>query len=241
MKLSNSEQRALLELSTLLRSAAVVCSRPQRSAEEEEVERLRAERQRLSTAAASARMAVADMEAEILRIQDDERKLRKREREDKRELGATEDEERRRDLKHDLYSAKSRIADLMSELQEAHNEIHALRANSDVHEEKLKDLNGRIEAAEQAAVGSTPQSQEETRRARVREIEETLGEEAVAEFYRQREENAVGAAAFNGRSCGGCFIVLPAADRSEITRAPVEVVPQCPNCGSYLIRQGSAS
>ncbi|WPF65510.1 MULTISPECIES: zinc ribbon domain-containing protein [unclassified Corynebacterium] len=241
MKLSNSEQRDLLELSTLLRSASVVGTRPQRSAEEEEVERLRAERQRLSTAAASARMAVEDMEAEILRIQEDERKLRKREREDKRELGATEDEERRRDLKHDLYSAKSRIADLMSELQEAHNEVHALRGNRDLHEDKLKDLAGRLEAAERAAAEHGAQAPQDDSEARIREIEAALGEDAVAEFQRQREENGVGAAAFNGRSCGGCFIVLPAADRSEIARTPADEVPQCPNCGSYLIRQGSSS
>lgn len=241
MKLSNSEQRALLELSTLLRSSAVVGTRPRRSPEEEEVERLHAERQRLSSAAASARMAVADMEVEILRIQEDERKLRKREREDKRELGATEDEERRRDLKHDLYSAKSRIADLMSELQEAHNEVHALRANRDVHEDRLKDLDGRITAAESAAAEREAREPKEESQSRIAELEALLGEEATAEFHRQREENGVGAAAFNGRSCGGCFIVLPAADRSGITRAPAAEVPQCPNCGSYLIRQGNAS
>ncbi|MBC3185155.1 hypothetical protein H7347_00955 [Corynebacterium sp. zg-331] len=239
MKLSNSDQRALLELSTLLRSAAVVGTRPRRSADDEELERLRAERQRLSMATASARMAVADMEAEILRIQEDERKLRKREREDKRELGATEDEERRRDLQHDLYSAKSRIADLMSELQEAHNEIHALRGNRDLHEQRLQDVDGRIEAAEQAA--SARRKPEDDSRNRISDIEAALGVETVVEFERQREENGVGAAAFNGRSCGGCFIVLPAADRSEIVRAPADEVPQCPNCGSYLIRQGDES
>ncbi|KQB86829.1 zinc ribbon domain-containing protein [Corynebacterium lowii] len=237
MKLSNSAQRALLELSTLQRSAEVAGSRPARGPEAEELERLLAERKRLHSAAASARMAVDDMEVEILRIQEDERKLRKREREDKRELGATEDRERRRDLEHDLYSAKSRIADLMSELQEAHNEIHALRANSDVHAEKLANLNKQIEVAEQAVAASGEETGDT--QARISALEEELGAEIVAEYQRQREENGVGAAAFNGRSCGGCFIVLPAADRSAINLAPADDLPQCPNCGSYLVRQGS--
>ncbi|MEJ4099326.1 C4-type zinc ribbon domain-containing protein [Corynebacterium mastitidis] len=237
MKLSTSEQRALLELSTLHRAAAIAGTRSAASPEAEELDRLRAERARLQSAVASARMAVEDIEAEILRIQDDERKLRKREREDKRELGATEDPEHRRDLEHDLYSAKSRIADLMSELQEAHNEVHALRSNRDLHEERLKDLDRRIEAARQA-VGSKESDEDADCGARIEEIEGLLSGEALAEYRRQREENGVGVAAFNGRSCGGCFIVLPAADRSAIGAAPAEQVPQCPNCGSYLVRRG---
>ncbi|MDK8449487.1 zinc ribbon domain-containing protein [Corynebacterium mastitidis] len=237
MKLSTSEQRALLELSTLHRAAAIAGTRSAASPEAEELDRLRAERAGLQSAAASARMAVDDIEAEILRIQEDERKLRKREREDKRELGATEDPEHRRDLEHDLYSAKSRIADLMSELQEAHNEVHALRSNRDLHEERLRDLDRRIEAARQAA-GSADDDEDAARQARIEEIEGLLSGEALAEYRRQREENGVGVAAFNGRSCGGCFIVLPAADRSAIGAAPADRVPQCPNCGSYLVRRG---
>ena len=126
--------------------------------EQAEYDKAKEEHKRLLDASGSAQMAVDDMETEILRIQADERKLRQRERDDKRQLGAAVDPETRKDLEHDLYAAKSRIADLMSELQEAHNEVHALRSNLDVHgarvsdsERKLEKLRRAAEAAQEAA------------------------------------------------------------------------------------------
>ena len=134
MKLSAEEQPILLELAKADRVAAHPDSaRP----EEQELERLLKERKDLQAASAAAQMAVDDMELEILRIQEDERKLKKREIDDKRQLGAETNPERRKDLEHDRYAAKSRIADLLSELKEAHNEIAALRNNRDNHGARL--------------------------------------------------------------------------------------------------------
>ena len=111
MKLSAEEQPILLELAKADRVAAHPDSaRP----EEQELERLLKERKDLQAASAAAQMAVDDMELEILRIQEDERKLKKREIDDKRQLGAETNPERRKDLEHDRYAAKSRIADLLS-------------------------------------------------------------------------------------------------------------------------------
>ena len=149
MKLPQDLQSILLELATLERSQALggATTIP----EQEEYEKAQAAHARLVDASGSAQLAVDDMELEILRIQADERKLRQRERDDKAQLGAATDPETRKDLEHDLYAAKSRIADLMSELQEAHNEIHALRANLDVHGAKVSDSERKLEVLKRAA------------------------------------------------------------------------------------------
>ncbi|MDO5684273.1 MAG: hypothetical protein Q4G46_15795, partial [Propionibacteriaceae bacterium] len=126
MKLDPTQQDILLDLATTERSLDVVGDSAFVTPEQKELDRLISEQARMRNAAGSAQMAVDDMEAEILRIQEDERKLRRRERDDKAQLAAETDPERRKDLEHDRYSAKSRIADLMGELTEAHNEIHAL-------------------------------------------------------------------------------------------------------------------
>lgn len=238
MKLSQDLQSILLELATLERSQAH--GGTPTIPEQEEYEKAQAAHARLVDASGSAQLAVDDMEMEILRIQADERKLRQRERDDKAQLGAATDPETRKDLEHDLYAAKSRIADLMSELQEAHNEIHALRANLDVHGAKVSDSERKLEvlkrAAEavQEAAANRPDPQ-----VRIGELREQLPADALAEYETVREENGVGAAAFTGRACGGCFIVLPPAEQNAVRNAAADEVPQCSDCGSYLVRPAS--
>lgn len=238
MKLPQDLQNILLELATLERAQAhggttII-------PEQEEYEKAQAAHARLVDASGSAQLAVDDMEMEILRIQADERKLRQRERDDKAQLGAATDPETRKDLEHDLYAAKSRIADLMSELQEAHNEIHALRANLDVHGAKVSDSERKLEVlkraaeAAQEAAANRPDPQ-----VRIGELREQLPADVLEEYETVREENGVGAAAFTGRGCGGCFIVLPPAEQNAVRNAAADEVPQCSDCGSYLVRPAS--
>lgn len=238
MKLSRESQAVLLELATLQRNLDTSAGKSNELPEQRELDELLKKQQQMRDAAASAQMAVDDMENEILRIQADETKLRRREKDARNQLGAATNTETRRDLEHDRYSAKSRLADLMAELQEAHNEIHALRNNRDSHGAQVDELARQVEAATRARdVAAEASTHIPDPAAHVRELREQLDEAALAEYDRQREENEVGAAAYNGRTCGGCFIVLPPADRAAIQGTPVDELPQCPNCGSYLIRK----
>lgn len=229
MKLSTELQPVLLELANIQRSEGHEKENP----EQKELEKAQAQHTRLIDAAGSAQMAVDDMEAEILRIQSDERKLRKRVRDDKAQLGAATDKETRRDLEHDMYAAKSRIADLMSELQEAHNEIHALRSNVDVCGARVSESERQIEKLRRAAE-AVPEPEDLTQR--VVELRGQLPDDVLDEFDAQRNENGVGAAALKGKACGGCFIVLPPAELNAARGAAAEELPQCVECGSYLIR-----
>ncbi|MBK4148914.1 zinc ribbon domain-containing protein [Corynebacterium macginleyi] len=236
MKLSQELQPVLLELANLERLQGIGGNKE--LAEKIEYDKAQQEHKRLLDASGSAQMAVDDMENEILRIQADERKLRRRERDDKGQLGAELDAEKRKDIEHDLCATKSRIADLMSELQEAHNEIHALRSNLDVHgarvsesERKLEMLRRAAEAAQEAADNQPDPA------VRIADLREQLPSDALAEYDAQRQENGVGAAQFKGnRACGGCFIVLPPVDKSAVRNAPADELPQCSDCGSYLVR-----
>lgn len=236
MKLNQTQQKNLLELATAERALNAGADR-RVSPEQEALDKAIATQTRLRDAASAAQMVVDDMENEILRIQSDEGKLRRRKKDSQDSLGAETDEERRRDLSHDLYTAKSRIADLMSELQEAHNEIHALRNNRDLSQSRAKDAERAVvEAREALETATVAAVGVENPRERIARMKNELPAEAIAEYEAQREENGVGAAQFNGRSCGGCAMVLPAGLLSEIRTAPADVLPQCPECGSYLIR-----
>ncbi|GAA1474023.1 C4-type zinc ribbon domain-containing protein [Corynebacterium felinum] len=237
MKLTPELQDALLELATAERVAATGVA-PKESAEKKALATAIAERDRMRSALSAAQMAVDDMELEILRIQEDERKLRRRKDDSTQQLKATSDPELRKDLEKDRYSAKSRIADLMSELAEAHNEIHALRNNADLHRQRLAELETKVTAARNAVEALPEDTTDADRADRINQLRDALPADVIEEYEAQRAENEVGAAMFNGRSCGGCFIVLPPADISLIRRAPKDELPQCPDCGSYLIRKG---
>lgn len=226
MRLSTTLQPVLLELADTERAAA----RPPAPREEEQhVAELEAKRERLAAAANSAQLAVDDMELEILRIQEDERKLKRRELDDKRQLTAETDPERRKDLEHDRYAAKSRIADLLSELKEAHNEIAALRNNRDNHGARLDEVDRQLEAARRAAEALSPREAVDTAPLRAQLPEEVLS------LY-----DDVSAAAFNGRTCKGCFIQLPPSERAEVLAADADELPTCPNCGTLLVRVSPA-
>ena len=239
MKLEPKKQQVLLELSRTLRLSAVGAQAPELP-EKTELNKAEQEHKRALDAAAAAQMAVDDVENDILRIQSDERKLRKRERDDKQQLSAATDPDVRRELEHDRYAAKSRIADLMSELQEAHNEIHALRNNRDVHGARVDDAARAVETARrafEAAQESEPVGAERDIDAEIAELRGQLDDETLAEFERQRAENGVGVEEFKaGKTCGSCSMVLPPAERSAISNAPKDEMPQCSDCGSYLVR-----
>jgi len=239
MKLEPKKQQVLLELSRTLRLSAAGAQAPELP-EKTELEKAEQAHKRALDAAAAAQMAVDDVENDILRIQSDERKLRKRERDDKQQLSAATDPDVRRELEHDRYAAKSRIADLMSELQEAHNEIHALRNNRDVHGARVDDAARAVETARrafEAAQESEPVGAERDIDAEIAELRGQLDDETLAEFERQRAENGVGVEEFKaGKTCGSCSMVLPPAERSAISNAPKDDMPQCSDCGSYLVR-----
>ncbi|WP_293770658.1 C4-type zinc ribbon domain-containing protein [uncultured Corynebacterium sp.] len=235
MKLSAELHPILLELANLERSQGVTVS--DQLPEQVELAALETKLERLRAAAGSAQMAVDDMELEILRIQADERKLRARERDDKAQLTAELDPEKRRDLEHDRYAAKSRINDLLSELQEAHNEIHALRNNVDVHGAQVSELERQVEAARRAADAAVAaRAAQPDPSVRIGELRAQLPADALKVYDQVRHENGVGAAKFSNRACNGCFIELPPAAVSAIRGAAADELPECPDCGSLLVR-----
>ena len=72
---------------------------------------------------------------------------------------------------------------------------------------------------------------------RIGELRDQLPARVLSEYDTQREENGVGAAQFKAnRACGGCFIVLPPAEQNAVRNAPADELPQCGDCGSYLVR-----
>lgn len=235
MKLDRNLHKTLLKLAEIER-AEDSDVKPV-SVEEEQLTELLAQEGGLRNAYAAAQMVVDDMETEILRIQADERKLLRRKKDDEESLKSVVDEEKQRDLKHDLYSTKSRISDLMNELAEAHNEIHALRSNRDIAQMRVVEIEDKIAALKQTvAAAAETLKPEQSSAAVAEELKAALPTEVVVEFEKRFAENGIGVAVFNGRSCDGCGMQLSARDVIAIEHAREDELFTCPECGSLLIR-----
>lgn len=234
MKITHQEQRLLLELANLERTSDAELSPG--SHEREELEKLTAQRDRQREVAASAQINVSDVELDIRRIQDDMAKLQRRHRANQEGLGAATDPELRKDLQHDLATTSRRMSDLQQELKEAHDEIAAMRANVDRQGALVDELDRKVEAAQRAVDAVADAHTALDVPGRISELRVQLPEAVLGEYDEQRDIFGVGAAAFKGRSCGGCHIVLPPAALSEIRQTPADEMPRCPDCGTFLVR-----
>ena len=223
MKLASEPHRSLLELAT-----------PERAGDSSVVSEEQQKRDRLTKELADARSVlgtsqvnISDIEVDIRRIEADMSKLRQREKANKAGLGAAVDVEQRRDLQHDLSTTYRRLHDLRGELKECHDELHALRATAERHKARVAELS---DALDRITVPTDNCAE------RISELRALFDAATLADYDDQVEVYGVGAAAFNGRTCGGCFIVLPPMSVSQIRNAPADDVPRCPDCGTYLVR-----
>ena len=216
MKLASELQRSLLELATLERAgdSSVV------SEEQQKRDRLTKELADARSVLGTSQVNISDIEVDIRRIEADMSKLRQREKANKAGLGAAVDVEQRRDLQHDLSTTYRRLDDLRDEL-------HALRATAERHKARVAELS---DALDRITVPT------DNRAERISELRALFDAATLADYDDQVEVYGVGAAAFNGRTCGGCFIVLPPMSVSQIRNAPADDVPRCPDCGTYLVR-----
>ena len=219
MKLDPSLQLRLLELVDAQRTADTP------SEEQRELDRLNAGLAQARSLRASSALNVTAAEADLQRIEADIAKLKKREKADREGLGAATDQEIRRDLEHDLAVSIRRSDDLRGELKEIHDELHALRRVVDTHDAAVSTLEQRISSITLPAPAT----------GRVEELRALFDAPTLQAFDTQAAEG-VGAAPFSGRSCGGCFVVLPAQALSTIRSAAANEVPRCPECGTYLVR-----
>ncbi|AKK03602.1 zinc ribbon domain-containing protein [Corynebacterium epidermidicanis] len=235
MKITPTEQKKLLELANLERTLDAGLRK--QLPEDAEVTKLREQADRKRSLAASAQLNVADLELEIRRIQSDMTKLNRRISADKQGLGAATDADQRRDLEHDLVSAQRRLSDMQQELKEAHDEIHALRANVDRNGAELDEIERKLAAAQRAAESAQDAEDSKDRSGQAAELRVHISAEALAAYDEQRAIFGVGAAEFTGRTCGGCHLVLPPAALAEIRATPADEMPRCPDCGTYLVRR----
>ena len=239
MKMTASEQHLLLELADLELAARID---PAELPERAVLENLRAQSTELRDGAAASSMSVQDIQRRIHTIDEDLKKLSKRQQADADELARhPEDPGLRRELHRDLEQTQRRIDNKLAEKDELLKRCDAQRLNAQHNGAHHSELDDKIAAATRA-LEAAQRAQEEHAEQRLQQISalrSTLSNthpDVLASYDQQREDTGIGAARLQGRSCHGCNLILPPATISALRHAPADELPTCPDCGTYLVR-----
>lgn len=235
MRLAVHLQPLLVELARLERVGAA-SARTEVVEEQAQLDALLKKRAERRSARAATQMAGSEHTVLVRKLENDLRHLKHREKATLKALSAVTVPDERKELQHDLRSTQARVNAVRAELDETRVRLEAVQRNAQSTAADDADLDERIAAtrrALEAAQGSAQQKQA-TERARIAEIRAELPENVLAEY--DDNPSAWGAAGFQGRTCGGCFILLPPAMAANIRTAPSDTVPTCPECGTFLVR-----
>jgi predicted nucleic acid-binding Zn-ribbon protein len=232
-------QAKLLDLAAVDTELTRIAHRRRTLPEQEEVERLEADRVGRKDAAVAVQIVLDDLDRDISKLEGEVDAVRKREDRDRKLLeSGTVGAKQLTELEHELGSLTRRQAALEEDLLDVMERREATQADYDHAggqvdqiDDALVDVTRRRDDA-LADLDAAQQRCDADRTALVAEFPEDL----LAVYDRQRSGGGVGAALLQARRCGACRIEI---DRGELTRiaatAP-DVVVRCPECSAIMVR-----
>ncbi|MFC3849867.1 zinc ribbon domain-containing protein [Corynebacterium hansenii] len=235
MKLDPVTQVTILELSEAQARMDGLEARRQSSPERAELTSLLAERAAQRTSSARSRLSARDLGVDVKKLESDLDKLRRREDEDRRSLGAAEDPEVRRDLEHDLASTRRRREELEHHIADVRDirDAHEINTGADAGE-----LEERIRGAEKRVADADldVQAQVDGLKRRMEELRGKVDPTLLSRYDKITAETGIGVARLEGRTCLSCYMELDASTMRDFERLPPEVVVNCPECRAWLVR-----
>ena len=240
MKCSVRDQKRLLEMSRLHNDIEVLEAQAVNLPEKHRLDEVLRREALMRSRTVTASLTLAEMDAELFKLNSDIAKLRRREADDRQRLTVTSDRERRRDLNHDINAAQRIRARLESQRDdiEAQRDQHLKRPNGPDQPPETIDSGDSVAAARRALDDSimAVRRRIDEKHRKVQVIKNELPDEIVEAYDIQREDHGVGAAQLIDRVCQGCHMSLDNATLTAFRKAPVDELLQCPECNTYLIR-----
>ncbi|NLE80282.1 MAG: hypothetical protein GX610_12000 [Rhodococcus sp.] len=239
MNVEPQVQSKLLELAGVDAELSRIGHKRKTLPEQQEVDRLDAERVTRKDAAVGVEIVLDDLDRDIRKLEGEVDAVRKREERDRKLLeGGTVGAKQLTELEHELGSLVRRQGLLEDELLEVMERREASQADHDHAgaqltqiEDELIDARRRRDDA-MADLDSTF----EARTADRSRLAEGLPEDLTALYEKQRASHGIGAALLQARRCGACRIELDRGEISRIAGTAPEAVVRCSECGAILVR-----
>jgi predicted nucleic acid-binding Zn-ribbon protein len=239
MKAEVAQQRSLLELSKLDAELSRIAHRATHLPQQEAYQRMQAEYNAGSDRLGAVRIALEDLDDQVLRFESELEAVRQREDRDRSLLrsGAT-DAKQLSDLQHELETLLRRQTSLEDSLLDVMERREEMQAQLDSEQETVEALQSDLVSAEQAldaAVAEIDQARQE-HSSRRDTLTATLDPALSALYERQRAGGGPGAGPLLGHRCGACRIEIGRGDLSRISAAAEDELVRCPECGAILLR-----
>lgn len=237
---SLEEQRRLLDVQSLDTRLGQLAYRRSHLPESDNVAQAAARLADVEQAAVTSRTALADLQREVDRADDDVTKVRERVQRNEQRLGdgsATPREVQA--LTSELELLAKRANDLEEiELQvmervEQHESALGMLEASEAAMRAEHDEAVAAETRELSAIAEEEQSTADERAT----LAATLPKDLLALYERIREQlGGVGAAVLRGSRCEGCRLELNPSDLAAVKAAAADAVVRCEECGRILVR-----
>ena len=239
MKAAVTQQLSLLELSKLDAELSRIAHRATHLAQQEDLERIRAEYNTAGDRMGAARIALEDLDAQVSRFESEIEAVRQREDRDRSMLksGAT-DAKQLSDLQHELETLLRRQTSLEDSLLEVMERREELEAQLASEQDAIEALQSELESAQQALDAAVAEIDEarQAHSSRRDTLTATLDPALSALYERQRARGGPGAGPLLGHRCGACRIEIGRGELSRISAAPEDELVRCPECGAILLR-----
>ncbi|MCK0090838.1 hypothetical protein HCA61_02445 [Rhodococcus sp. HNM0563] len=239
MNVEPAVQARLLSIASVDNELNRLAHRRRTLPEQQEVDRLQAERASRKDAAVAVEIVIDDLDRDIRKVEGEIEAVRQRAQRDRNLLeGGTIGSKQLTELQHELGSLERRQAALEDDQLEIMERREASKADHDHAGAQVSQIDEQLGDATRArdeALADIEVAEDRCRNDRDTLVG-SLPAELVAVYEKQRERSGIGAALLQARRCGACRIELDRGEIARITAAPADAVVHCPECNAIMVR-----
>jgi predicted nucleic acid-binding Zn-ribbon protein len=239
MKAEEPQQRLVLELAAMDADLSRLDHRAKHLDEQQRLDAVQSEHRDAHDALASLGIALDDLDGQVTKFESEIESVRKREDRDRALLDSgTVDVKHVAELQHELDTLQRRQGSLEDSLLEIMEHREKLQEDRAEQLRRIDGLEADLTAARTARDDALVIIDEARHHSSSRrdELTESLPQELVALYERQRAGGGIGAGRLQGRRCGACRIEIDRGELARIAAAPENEVLRCPECSAILVR-----
>jgi len=207
--------------------------------EQQEVDRLQAERASRKDAAVAVEIVLDDLDRDIRKLEGEVEAVRQRAARDRALLeGGSIASKQLTELQHELGSLERRQGALEDELLEVMERREASKSDHDRAGAQVTQIDEQLADANRARDEALADIEVAENRCNTDRgtLVGLFPAELVTAYDAQRERAGIGAARLEGRRCGACRLELDRGEIARLTAAPADAVVRCPECNAILVR-----